>query len=263
LRQSSCLWCVFMATEISGARDRTSWAGSSSTPNPNHGELLDLMFASALFNGLTRQECMEIAVSGRVRTFARDELLFRQGQPARNLIFLRSGTVKHTQISSSGSEVLLWMSGSGDTVNVMAVSELFPCSCSARAMEQCDALVWDHTRFAVFLDRSPRLRQNISLILSGRVVELEQRFREVATEKVEQRLALVLLRLSRQIGKVSHEGSAVFLTREELGQMTGSTLFTISRIISQWATDGVLVARRESVLVNNRELLEAIGNQYQ
>jgi len=62
---------------------------------------------------------------------------------------------------------------------------------------------------------------------------------------------------------VSHEGSAVFLTREELGQMTGSTLFTISRIISQWATDGVLVARRESVLVNNRELLEAIGNQYQ
>jgi CRP/FNR family transcriptional regulator, nitrogen oxide reductase regulator len=252
-----------MATGTPNAGDRTSWARSSSPPNPNHGELLNLMVASALFQGLTRLECMQIAASGRPRVVARDEFLYRQGQPARNLIFLQSGSVKHTQISSSGNEVLLWMSGAGDTVNVMAIAESFPCTCSAQATEQCEVLAWDHTRFSAFLDRNPRLRQNISLILSGRVVELEQRFREVATEKAEKRLALILLRLSRQIGKVSHEGTAVFLTREELGQMTGSTLFTISRIISQWAEEGIVVARRESVLINNRELLETIGDQFE
>lgn len=203
---------------------------------------------------------MEIASCGRARTFARNELLYVQGHPANNLIFLQSGSVKHTQLSSGGEEVLLWMSGSGDAVNLR--TETTPCnhSCSVRAMEQCKALVWDYTKLQALLVTYPQIRKNISQILAAHLRELEERFREVATEKVAKRLALTLLRLLKQVGKISNEGTEVCLSREELGQMTGTTLFTISRILSKWADSGVVVPRRQAVLVGDPGRLESIGN---
>ena len=223
-----------MANDVSRGADRRSAAGALSSGNPNLGEHLVLMCASALFNGLTQRECVEIVSCGRARSFARDELLFTQGQPVRSMIFLQSGSVKQTQLSASGNEVLLRMSGSGDAVNLHTESAP-SCShsCSARAMEQCKALVWDYTRLQSVLAQYPQIRKNISQILAGRLQELEERFREMATEKAAKRLALALLRLLKQVGKPSEGGTQVFLSREELGQMTGTTLFTISRLLSR------------------------------
>ena len=232
----------------------------ASSPGSKMAEHLVLMCASALFTGLSQRECMEIASCARARTFARDEILFTQGQPVRNLILLESGSVKSTQLSSAGSEVLMWMSGSGEPVNVNAYPITCNHTCSARAMEQCRALVWEYQRLQALLNDYPQLRKNISRILVGRLQELEERFREVATERVAKRLALVLLRLLKRVGKPAREGILVSLTREELAQMTGTTLFTISRILSKWAEEGFVLPQREGVVVSDPERLESISD---
>jgi CRP-like cAMP-binding protein len=244
-----------------GGPGGASASGAASSANPNFEERLVLMCASALFTGLTERDCREIAACAGVRTFARDELLFLQGQPARNLILLQSGSVKHTQLSSVGNEVLMWMSGSGDAINLQA--ELPSCNhtCSARAREQCNALVWEHGRLQTLLARYPQLRENISRILSGRLRELEERFREVSTEKVATRLAFTLLRLVKQIGRQTNDGVQISLSREELAQMTGTTLFTISRILSRWAEKGFISPGRESVVITDPKRLKTIGNE--
>ena len=220
-----------------------------------------LMCASALFTGLSQRECMEIASCARARTFARDEILFSQGQPVQSLILLESGSVKLTQLSPGGSEALLWMSGSGEALSVHA--ETMSCShtCSARAMEHCKALVWEYQRLQTLLNQYPQVRKNISRILAGRLQELEERFREVATERVAKRLALALLRLVKSVGKPSKDGIQISLTREELAQMTGTTLFTISRVLSKWAEQGFVQPLREAVLVNDPEKLESMSDQ--
>lgn len=238
-----------------------STSGTSSPVSPYLGEHLVLMSASALFRGLSPKECVEIVSCGRARTFMRDQILYTQGQPVNNLILLQSGSVKHTQLSTNGNEVLLRISGSGDALTVDL--ELPSCnhSCSARTMEQCKALVWDYARLQALVVQYPQIRKNIGQILAGNLKELEERFREVATEKVAKRLALMLLRLLKQIGKPSKEGVQVFLSREELGQMTGTTLFTISRVLSKWAGEGFVVPRREAVLISDPKGLEFVGNQ--
>jgi CRP-like cAMP-binding protein len=219
------------------------------------------MCASALFTGLTERDCMEIAACARARTFARDELLFAQGQPVRSVILLQSGSVKHTQLSADGNEVLLWMSGSGDAVNVQPESSTRCHTCTARAMDHCKALVWEYGRLQALLNQYPRIRENISRILAGRLKELEERFREVATEKVATRLALTLLRLMKRIGAHTSEGIQISLSREELAQMTGTTLFTISRILSRWAEKGLITARRESILIGDPKRLELVRDE--
>jgi CRP-like cAMP-binding protein len=251
-----------MATTTWVGAERSSAVPRSALPvNPNMAENMVLMCGSALFTGLSPRECAEIVSCARARTFARDELLFTQGQPVRSLIVLQSGSVKQTQVSENGSEVLLRMSGTGEAVNIQGESGSCSHTCSARAMEQCKALVWEYNRLQALVTQYPQIRKNISQILAGRLRELEERFREVATEKVAKRLALVLLRLIKQIGKPEVDGIQVSLSREELAQMTGTTLFTISRVLSKWADQGVVTPRREAVLINDLKRLESVSDE--
>jgi CRP-like cAMP-binding protein len=128
-------------------------------------------------------------------------------------------------------------------------------------MEQCKALTWEYTRLQNFLAEYPQIRKNISQILSNRLNELEERFREVATEKVAKRVALALLRLLKQVGKQSPRGIEVSLSREELAQMTGTTLFTISRLLSKWGEEGFILPRREAVVIRDPERLSQLGDE--
>jgi len=239
---------------------RHALAGASTTET-HIAERVVLMCASALFTGLSQQECMEIASCAKARIFARDELLFMQGQPVRNLVLIQTGRVKLTQLSPNGNEVILWMNSSGDAVGVPADSAASSHTCSARAMEQCRALTWEYTRLQNLLAEYPQIRNNINQILSSRLNELEERFREVATEKVAKRLALALLRLLKQVGKQSQGGVEIALSREELAQMTGTTLFTISRILSKWGEEGFVLPRREAVLVRDAQRLGEVGSE--
>ena len=100
----------------------------------NIAERVVLMCASALFAGLTQQQAKEIASCAKARVFARDELLFMQGQPVRSLVLIQAGSVKHTQLSPNGNEVILWMSGQGDAVGIASEAPSSSHTCSARAM---------------------------------------------------------------------------------------------------------------------------------
>jgi CRP-like cAMP-binding protein len=214
------------------------------------------MTNSTLFAGLTQAECRDIALAARARMFARDELLFMQGQPVRSLVLIEAGSVKLTQLSPGGSEVILWMNGKGEAVGVQAESAASSHTCSARAMEKSKALVWEYSRLQSVLTEHPQIRKNINQILSNRLQELEERFREIATERVAKRLALTMLRLMKQVGKEQNGGIQISLSREELAQMTGTTLFTISRILSKWSEDGFIEPRRESVVIRDAKRLE-------
>jgi CRP-like cAMP-binding protein len=236
-------------------------SGRTSNTQSINAERAVLMCASALFTGLSQQECIEIASCAQARTFARDELLFMQGQTAHHLVMIETGSVKLSQLSSSGNEVILRLSGKGEAVSMH--SDCMSCNhtCSARAMEKCSALVWEYRKLQDLLNRYPQIRRNISQIMSNRLNELEERFREVATEKVAARLALALKRLAKQVGRPAKGGVEVSLSREELAQMTGTTLFTISRILSRWAEKGIVMPRREAVVVLDAQRLEMAGSE--
>jgi CRP-like cAMP-binding protein len=234
----------------------------SSKPNSEGSNVVArvaLMQASQLFVHMTQEDCVRIAAYARGKSFARGEYLLMQGQPLRSLFLLRSGSIKVTQLSPSGNEVILWMYGVGSVVGVLTE----PTSCcytsSAKAMEQSTALFWEYATLQKLMVEFPQVRRNISQILVERLNELEERFREVATENVARRLSLALLRLLKHIGKDVKGGVEVSLSREELAQMTGTTLFTISRILSKWGREDLIVPRRESVLVRDPGKLEILS----
>lgn len=207
------------------------------------------------------EETYDIASRARLRTYGKRDAFFMQGEPLRELFLVRSGHVKLTQLSAGGKEVLLWVSGPHSVLGIRAEMNNQPYSCSAYAIEACTAWCWDRAALTYLSSKHRRLGQNMTAILMDRVRELEERFRELATESVSRRLALALLRLGGQIGKKVPQGIEIRLSREEMAQMTGTTLFSISRTLSEWARQKLVLAGRQSVVIPDTEALEALGGE--
>ena len=101
------------------------------------------------------------------------------------------------------------------------------------------------------MERFPRIAINSLRLVSQRWHELEERYRELATERVERRVAQTLLRLVRQVGQKVEGGVLIDLplTRQDLAEMTGTTLYTVSRILSRWEQEQLVETGRERVLI--------------
>jgi CRP-like cAMP-binding protein len=211
--------------------------------------------ASPLFTGLSMRECAQIASIASERFFERNQPLFMQGQPARHLMMIRAGSVKVSQLSRNGEEAVLLMTGPGDPLGMLTEALSQTYTCTASAMAPTIALVWEYARLQGLIPEIPQISQ----ILTSRLEELQERFREVATEKVAPRVAKALMRLVKQVGRPVRGGIEISLSREELAQMTGTTLFTTSRLLAKWGGEGFIQPRREAVVVLDALRLEQVS----
>jgi CRP/FNR family transcriptional regulator, nitrogen oxide reductase regulator len=212
-----------------------------------------------LFAGILPGDYTKIAAGARVKEFTRGEMLYIEGDTVRQVLLLTSGFAKMTKLGMSGTEVLLRFCVPGDA---LGAAGLFSCGkhcTTAQAFRLCRALVWDAPAFKALVERFPVLHQNMARILSEDLLELEERFHEVATERVGPRVARQLVRLQEKIGRAVNGAIEIGLSREELAQMTGTTLFTVSRLLSAWEARGIVKARREAVTICDVQSVRAIG----
>ena len=213
---------------------------------------------SPLFSDLPATECREIASIAHEKHFARRQTIFLEGDSVRRVVLLTSGSAKIVQLGQSGAEVILAVRGPGEVVGTVGLRPQDRHCSTAQALGSATALVWDAAAFETLSQRSLQLRRNITTILCQQLHDLEERYREISTEKVSVRLSHQLIRLLNQLGRVNG-GGEIRLSREELAQLTGTTLFTVSRLLSEWNQRGIVSTRREAVSVNNFQALAELG----
>jgi CRP-like cAMP-binding protein len=95
----------------------------------------DIETNATLFERIEEQDRRAILGCGRAFSFFRDSVLFLQGQPVHSLALIRNGSVKLTQTSHDGNEVLMWVSGPGDVLGLLAGSSSSLHTCSATVLE--------------------------------------------------------------------------------------------------------------------------------
>jgi CRP/FNR family transcriptional regulator, nitrogen oxide reductase regulator len=204
-----------------------------------------------LFEGLKPSEIEVVITNGRIRNIKNGAYFFMEGDPAEQFYVLTSGRVKLTQVTPEGQQVILRYIGPMEEFAVIAVLSETAYPVSAEAAGDCTAMVWDKETMRQLIWRYPLIAMNALEILAKRVREFQDRVREMATERVERRIARALLRLVRQSGEKDAEGVLINLplSRKDLAEMTGTTLFTVSRILSQWESKGIITSRRERIVI--------------
>jgi len=223
--------------------------------------LTALLASSPLLKGLTRAQSRAVAAAAHHRTVEPHGLFFRQGDPAARIYLLLTGEVKLAEVHPDGQEVIHRVIWPGEVFGGIAAwgEAVYPVS--AEAMQTSEAFAWEGPTMMRLLERYPSVALNTLHLMIARVHELQNRVTELTAERVEQRLARALRRLAVHVGRRVDRGTLIDLplSRRDIAELTGTTLYTASRIISHWEALGVVETGRERVLIVRPDRLDAIA----
>jgi CRP/FNR family transcriptional regulator len=213
-----------------------------------------------LYRGLAEEDRRRLAEVALVKSWDKGDTIFAEGDPSDFLLTVLRGRVKVVKLQPSGKEVILEIFGTGDPVGAVVAYEGRPFPASAIALEPTTCVLVRRAPFFALLEKHPSLVRGLLSTFTRRIVELAQRLPEVAGARVETRFAHLFLKLADRIGQA--RGSAVFvplaLSRQELADLTGTTIETCIRLMSRWGKDGLLQTERDGFLLADRAALEAL-----
>ena len=224
-------------------------------------EPLAILKNAPLFAGLDEAALEVVLASAFRRRLRRGEFFFYQDEPATHFYVLLEGQARLNQLTPEGHQVTIRYMGPGESMGVIVVLSEMAYPLSAETVTDCLALGWEADTIGNLMEAYPRLALNGMRMVAGRFRDLQNRYRELATERVERRVARALLRLARQTGRRVDEGVLLDLplSRQDLGEMTGTTLYTVSRILSGWEQEGLLITGRQQVIICNPHGLVSIA----
>ncbi len=204
-----------------------------------------------LFHDLSSAQLMAVARVAQRRHCARDAFFFQQGDTATTFYVLIEGQVRVTQITPDGNQVILRFIQPGDMFGGIAALGVKTYPASAQTIEDSVALLWNADTMRELVLQIPQIGLNALGHAAEIIMQLQDRVRELQTERVERRVARALLRLARQSGRRIEAGILIDmpLSRQNLAEMTGTNLYSVSRILSAWEKQGLVETGRERVVL--------------
>jgi CRP/FNR family transcriptional regulator, nitrogen oxide reductase regulator len=218
-----------------------------------NSDIQSLLKKSSVFSVLDLDEEKELASLANERNLVASETIFWEGDASEWFYLVRSGKVKIFKSSSSGKEITLSFFGPGEIFGEVAVLENQPYPASAQAVTPVSLIGIRKADFWKFILNHPPVALKIISILSGRLRESQSRLRDLAGERVEQRLARIMLMLSAKLG------ATLPFTRQELSDMSGTTTETTIRILSQWKDAGIIRSVRSQITIADAHKLQKMG----
>jgi CRP-like cAMP-binding protein len=214
-----------------------------------------------LFRRVAPDDLERIAAVAQVRAYERGDRVFDEGDPSDFFFVVITGRIKVFKHAPNGNDIILEMFGPGGPLGAVAAYEARPYPASAAAIEPSTCLLIPRQAFFQLLEQHPTLVRGLLGSLSLRLVELTTRLAELTGGRVEARFARLFLKLADQLGRSDRGGMFIPLplSRQELADMTGTTIETSIRIMSRWGKDDTLRTERDGFVIVDREALEAIA----
>ena len=209
----------------------------------------------SVFAEATDDDLDNIAHNSFARSVEEGGFFFFQGDPAEYLYVLTSGQVKLLQTNPVGRQVNLRTIQPWEIFAALgAVKKEAVYPATAQAIQDSSALAIKSDFMGKMMQTHPYLAMAFTRMMTVYIQEMQARYRELATERVEQRIAHSILRLASQIGHRIEDGMTMVelaLSRQDLAEMTGTTLYTVSRTLSEWEKLGIIEAGRERIKIKN------------
>lgn len=215
-----------------------------------------------LFHGLDDGALAEVLAAGRTRRLEAGQRIFSQGDAAATCHVLLHGEVKIVQTAPDGQQVIVHFLGPPEMYGTIATLIGATMPADALAVTEAVEVVWTRQDMDGLMDRHPRIARNALGVLGQRLMQAQRRIREMATERVDRRIARALLRMARSAGRETAEGTDIPfpLSRQDLAELTGTTLHTVSRTLSAWETAGIVRSTRRHVVVSDAAALRAVAD---
>jgi CRP-like cAMP-binding protein len=216
-----------------------------------------------MFAGLSSGELTEVLREARSARYPRGSEVFSQGQDVHSFFLLLSGHVRASKTTPGGEQVVMRYVSPGEIFGVAPAMGLRQYPATATAVDDSVVLIWPSAAWPRLVARFPQLATNAMQAIGSRLQESFTRVVEMSTEQVEQRVAHALVRLARQSGRKLERGIEIDfpISRQDIAQMTGTTLHTVSRILSGWEQAGLIESGRQRVVLREPEKIFTLAEQ--
>ncbi len=219
----------------------------------SHDSRVKLLKQSVLFSSLGQNDLAELSGLTAECNFKSSEFVFWEGDTADFFYIVADGKVKVHKYASSGKEFIIAFFGRGEMFGEVAVFEGKPYPASVQAMVDTKVLKIKMEDFISFLSNRPQVALSIITVLGGRLRDAQARLKDLAGERVEQRLARTLLMLSLKLG------STLPFTRQEIADMSGTTTETAIRVTSQLKERGIISSVRGKIIILDETKLRLLS----
>ena len=206
-----------------------------------------------MFSSLNEDELAELSKFAVERNFKPEEFVFWEGDAPDYFYVVVEGRIKVLKYSSLGKEFIIAFFGLGEMFGEVAVFESKPYPASAQAVSEARVLGIKKDDFLSFLSTRPQVALGIISVLGGRLRDAQSRLKDLAGERVEQRLARILLMLSSKLG------STLPFTRQEIADMAGTTTETAIRVMSHLKERGIIRSVRGKIIILDETKLRLLS----
>lgn len=215
------------------------------------------------FDGLAPADLDRMLAQARSQLVAKDEAVFEQEQEAHSFFLLLDGHVRVVKTTPDGQQVIVRYISPGELLGIAHALGRTTYPASAIAAVDCVVLAWPGQLWPEFAAAFPNFGANTYRTVGSRLQDAQTRVVEMATEQVERRVAHALLRLIKQTGRKTEDGILIDfpISRQDIAEMTGTTLHTVSRLLTAWEERGLVKSGRQRVTVTepHRLMLLAEG----
>ncbi|MDZ4089500.1 MAG: Crp/Fnr family transcriptional regulator [Tabrizicola sp.] len=210
-----------------------------------------LLAALPPFRRLSRPQIREILDAATALRFDAGAAIFSEGLPVERFFLLLDGHIRVVRTTPGGDQIIALHIAPGQLFGIGAAIGRTTYPATAMTADDCVVLAWPNRLWQVFVDSYAGFATETYKVVGERVGEMNNRIVEMATQAVEQRIACAILRLVTQAGRKVDGGIEIGMpiTRQNLSDMTGTTLHTVSRLLSGWERDGIVLSERRKITV--------------
>jgi CRP/FNR family transcriptional regulator len=221
----------------------------------------EVVAALPVFSGLSDRDWEKVADLFNERQYQKDDYIFLEGEAPEALYVVKSGKVKVLRHSQDGKDVVLRMAGQGQLLGSVAVFDGGGYPGTAQAIEDCALLVISRNDCLTLVTRFPVFALMVINEMGIRLRSSAEQIRSLAVERVEQRIARTLIKLGQTAGADSSEGRVIELplTRQDVADMTGTTVETAIRVMSKFRREELIFTRRGKVVLVDLDALQEIA----
>ncbi|HKV79699.1 MAG TPA: Crp/Fnr family transcriptional regulator [Candidatus Sulfotelmatobacter sp.] len=211
---------------------------------------------SRFLDGLAPYDLKVVLAAARQRHFFANSVVVNQGHPADQLFMLTRGRARFFFDTLEGKKViLLWLTPGEIFGGIALLSAPSTYLVSTETLKDSSMLAWDRPTLRNLAVRYPTLLESALLIASDYLAWYLADHAALISRTARQRLARVLVCLAETIGNKSSDGLEFDATNEELAGAANVTPFTVSRLLSEWQKNRVVLKRRGKILLRSPERL--------
>lgn len=214
-----------------------------------------------LFEGLSPGEQEDMLRDAQSVHYAKGADVFQQGQDARAFYLLISGHLRVSRLTPGGQQVVVRFVSPGEVFGVAMALCRSTYPATANAVVDSVSLVWPTASWPRLSLAYPSLVTNTLRTVGSRLQDAHTRVVEMSTEQVERRIAHALLRLAEQSGRSVNGGILIDfpISRQDVAEMTGATLHTVSRVLSAWEEKGLVESGRQKITLTDPDRLSRLA----